>query len=161
MSDLGKTHYIAVTCIIVKDEKFLITKRAPHEKHFPNRWTVPGGKLEADDYQSRKLDTDNAWYNVLENLAKREIFEETGLKVKDMGYVTSLVFMRPDGIPTLVISLYAHYDSGEVKLDSSMSDYTWVGVNEAKNYEFISGIYEEIQMVDKILKGEKIGEWEK
>ena len=50
MMDENKAHYISVTGIIVNDGKFLITKRASHLKAFPNMWTVPGGKLELEDY---------------------------------------------------------------------------------------------------------------
>ena len=32
---------------------------------------------------------------------------------------------------------------------------------EAKEYDLIEGIYEELEMVDKILKGEKVVEWSK
>ena len=43
MYDPQKAHYLVVTGIILKDGKFLITKRAPTEKAFPNQWTVPVG----------------------------------------------------------------------------------------------------------------------
>jgi len=49
MYDPQKAHYLVVTGILIKDNKFLITKRAPTEKAFPNQWTVPGGKLELDE----------------------------------------------------------------------------------------------------------------
>jgi 8-oxo-dGTP pyrophosphatase MutT (NUDIX family) len=161
MYDSSKAHYVVVTCIIVKDGKFLITKRAPTEKSFPNQWTVPGGKLEASDYQSRPKDTSEHWYNVLETLTKREVFEETGIKIKNIGYVTSLVYIRSDGVPTLIISLFADYVSGEIKLDSSLTEYGWVSLEEAKNYDLIEGIYEELNMLDGILKGKNVGEWKK
>lgn len=150
-----------VTGVIVKDGKFLITKRAGTEKAFPNQWTVPGGKLEAHDYQNRQKDTNSHWYNVLEDLLKREVLEETGLKIKNIGYVTSLVYIRSDNIPALIISLYADYDSGEVKLCPTLTEYAWVCLKEAKNYDLIEGIYEELEMLDKILKGKEVKEWRK
>jgi len=161
MYNPNKSHYVVVTCIIVKDGKFLITKRAPTEKTFPNQWTVPGGKLEVSDYKSRPKDTSEHWYNVLENLTKREVFEETALKIKNIKYVTSLVYIRPDNIPTLIISLYADFDSGEIKLEPSLTEYAWIDLGEAKNYPLIEGIYEELEMLDKILKGDEVGEWKK
>ena len=42
-------HEIAITAIIVKKGKYLITKRSSNKKRFPGKWTVPGGKLETDD----------------------------------------------------------------------------------------------------------------
>ena len=164
MPDLNpdKAHYVVATVIIVKDGRYLITKRADWEKAFPGKWTVPGGKLEVSDYSKRKQDTNaGQWYNVLETLAEREVFEETGLKIKNIKYLVSLTFIRPDGIPTLVISLYADYDSGHVVLSKDMTDFKWVSLEEAKSYDLIDGIWEELEMLDKHLKGEKIGVWKR
>lgn len=45
MYDPNKAHDVVVTGIIVNNGKFLIAKRSPTEKAFPNQWTVPGEKL--------------------------------------------------------------------------------------------------------------------
>ena len=159
--DEDKAHYIVVTGIIVKDGKFLIAKRSPNEKAFPSQWTVPGGKLETKDYLHRPKDTSAHWYNVFEHLLRREVKEEVGLDIKDIKYLTSLTFVRGDGIPTIVISLYADHHDGEVSLSDELVDHAWVTLEEAKNYDLIEGIYEELEMLDKLLKGEKVGEWKK
>ncbi len=159
--DSNKAHYVVVTGIIVKDGRYLIAKRAATEKAFPNQWTVPGGKLELRDYITRKKDTSAHWYNLCDNVLRREALEEAGLKVKNIKYITNLVYIRDDGIPALIISLFARYDSGDVKLCSALTDYAWVALEEAKNYELIEGIYEEIELLDKHLNGEKIGVWKK
>ncbi len=161
MYDSNKAHYIVVTGIIVKDGKYLITKRSVNEKAFPNLWTVPGGKLEMNDYSTRPKDTNAHWYNIFESLLKREVMEETGLKIKNIGYVTSLSYIREDGIPTLIVSLFADHDGGEVELCNALTEHAWVTLEEARNYELIEGIYEELEMLDKILKGERVGEWKK
>jgi len=159
--DENKAHYVVVTGIVIKDRKYLITKRAAHEKAFPSRWTVPGGKLEKDDYTSRPKDTDHHWYNVFETLLRREVLEETNLEIKNIKYLTSLSFIRPDNFPVVVISLYADYDSGDVKLCEDMTDYAWVTLEEAKKYDLIEGIYEELEMLDQHLKGSSLNEWKK
>lgn len=161
MYDPKKAHYLVVTGIIVKDGKFLIAKRSAHEKAYPNQWTVPGGKLEMHDYTNRPKDTNTQWYNVFEDLLKREVMEETGLKIKNIKYLTSLSFIRPDNIPTAVISLFADHDVGDVKLCEDLTEYSWVTLEEAKNYDLIDGIYEELEMLDKLLKGQNPGEWKK
>ena len=79
MMNPNQAHYVVVTAIIIKDGKYLIAKRADHEKVFPNKWTVPGGKLERDDYEKRDTDTGDHWYNVFETLVRREVDEEVGL----------------------------------------------------------------------------------
>ncbi|MCX6748339.1 MAG: NUDIX domain-containing protein [Candidatus Pacearchaeota archaeon] len=159
--DENKAHYVVATGIIVKDGKYLITKRAASEKAFPNLWTVPGGKLEVKEYSQKPKDTSSHWYNVIENLLRREVEEETGLKIKNIGYVTSLVYIREDGVPTLIISLYADYDSGEIKLCPSLTEYAWVVLEEAKNYQLIEGIYEELEILDNYFKNKKLGKWRK
>ena len=50
-------HEVVTTAIIVKDGKYLITKRSAMKPRFPNMWTVPGGKLEVDDYRNLPKDT--------------------------------------------------------------------------------------------------------
>ena len=158
--DPNKAHYVVSTGIIVKDGKYLIAKRSDKEKAFPGKWTVPRGKLEVSDYKNRPQDTNaGQWYNICEDILKRETLEEVGLQIKNIIYITSLVFIRPDNIPTLVISLAAQYAGGEVKLCDELTDYAWVSLEEAKNYDLIDGILEEIEMLDKHLKGGELGIW--
>jgi len=53
-----KVHYIAVTGIIRNENgKYLICKRSSEEKAFPNKWCVPGGKMEIKDFVNRPKDT--------------------------------------------------------------------------------------------------------
>jgi len=162
--DKNQVHYVTATVIVVdKRGRFLIARRSENEKAFPGLWTVPGGKLEVLDYALRKKDTSVHWYNVLEDLAKREVLEEVGLEIKNIEYVTSLVYVRSDNIPSLIISLWAE-PAGErqdIKLDKSLTDYKWVTLEEAKNYELIDGIYEELEILDKKLKTGKNMEWKK
>lgn len=155
----NNVHYVVVTGILVKDGKYLITKRADWEKAFPGQWTVPGGKLEVLDYALKQKDTNVQWYNVCENLLKREIKEEVGLEVENIGYVTSLVYIRPDDIPCLIISLYAEPVGEEIRLCNALTEYKWVDLEEAKSYELIEGIYEELIILDKFLRKGKGMEW--
>ncbi|MBS3171901.1 NUDIX domain-containing protein [Candidatus Woesearchaeota archaeon] len=159
--DPNKAHYVVATAIIVKDGKYLIARRSKREKAFPGLWTVPGGKLELNDYSKRPKDTEDCWYNVFEYLIRREVIEETGLNVKNIKYLTSLSFIRPDNIPTIVVSFFADYDSGEVTLSKDLIDYAWIDLKEAKKYSLIGGIYEELEMLDNYLKTNFLREWNK
>ena len=157
-----KAHYVVATAIIVKERKFLILKRAAHEKAYPNMWTVPGGKLERKDYENKPKDSEDAWYGIGEQLVEREVMEEAGITIRDIKYATSLTFIRPDNIPVVVLSYFAHHHFGEVSLqEDSFTEYAWVSLQEAKNYKLIPGIYEEIEMVDHHLKGNPLGTWKK
>jgi len=147
-------HRIALTAIIYnKEGKYLITKRALTKKAFPGKWTVPGGGLEVDDYINLKPTTsDGQWYGALENTLRREIKEETNLEIEKPKYLLDITFIRPDGIPVLILSYYAEYKTGEVKLDADSIDYKWATVSEVKEMDLIAGMAEEIEMVDKIIK---------
>jgi 8-oxo-dGTP diphosphatase len=152
-------HEIAITAIIVKEGKYLITKRSATKKRFPNMWTVPGGKLETNDYTSLPKDTTDYWYNVLEKVLRREVKEEVGLEIDNITYVTSLAAVHEGKDPSLVISCLADYTSGEVTLQKEECDeFAWVSLEEAKNYQLIDGIYDELVMAENQRKGVKT-EW--
>ena len=150
----NKLHYVSVTCIVIKEGKYLIVKRSDKEKVFPSKWTVPGGKLEVSDYINYRKHTKDAWYGVLEMAIKREVFEEVGIEIEDIKYLTSLSFIRPDGIPTIVLSLYGKYKAGNIKLSDELVDFRWITADEVSEYDLIEGIGEEIIALDKYLKGE-------
>jgi 8-oxo-dGTP pyrophosphatase MutT (NUDIX family) len=152
-------HEVVITAIIVQNGKFLITRRSPNKKRFPSMWTVPGGKLETTDYINLPKDTEHYWYNVLEQVLKREVNEEVGISIKNITYVTSLATVHADGAPSLVISCLAEYDGGEISLDSEETDsFEWVTLEQAKQYDLIDGIYEELEMAHEQMRGEK-REW--
>lgn len=153
---------IVITAIIANSEgKFLITRRSMQKPRFPGMWTVPGGHLDPEDFMSSPKDTEHYWYNVLEKALTREISEEVGLKIEHVRYVTSLATEHKDGAASIVISCLADYKSGEVKLQEEETDKCeWVSVEEAKGYELIDGIYDELVMADSLRRGEKY-EWKR
>jgi len=97
--------------------------------------------------------------NIAEKLLKREVLEEVGLKIKNIRYLCDLVFIRPDNIPVVTLSYYADWAGGKVKLEKDQVDFAWVNLKEAKKYQLIEGIYDELRMLDKILKGKKVIRW--
>ncbi|MFA6519759.1 MAG: NUDIX domain-containing protein [Candidatus Paceibacterota bacterium] len=154
-------HEVAITAIVVKDGKYLITRRVMSKKRFPGKWTVPGGRITTDDYINLPKDTDECWYNVLERVVRREVTEEVGLEIKNIEYVTSLATIDKEGTPILIISCMADWAGGEVVLQTSETDeYAWVTLEEGKSYDLIGGIDEELQMADACRRGEK-SEWKK
>lgn len=156
-----RLHEVVITAIVIKDGKYLITRRSPNKRRFPGMWTVPGGKLETTDYTDLPKDTEHYWYNVLEQVLRREVREEVGIEISNIEYVTSLATIHADGAPSLVISCVADYKSGEIKLDENETDrFEWVTLKEAKQYDLLDGIYEELEMTENQLKGKKT-EWQR
>jgi len=154
-------HEVAITAIVIKDGKYLITRRAKTKKRFPGMWTVPGGKLESSDYLALPKDTEFYWYNVLERTLRREVQEEVGIDIQNIVYVTSLATVHQDGSPSLVISCMADHRSGDVKLQEGEADeFAWVTLKEAKKYDLIDGIWDELAMAEDLRKGTK-SEWKR
>jgi 8-oxo-dGTP pyrophosphatase MutT (NUDIX family) len=148
-----KVHYVAVTGIIRKDDKFLICKRSANEKAFPNKWCVPGGKIEHSDFINTPKDTSSHWLGIFEKVLRKEIKEETSLDIKNIGYVSSLCFIRPNGHSSIIVSLYADHAHGEVQLaEDELSEHAWVTLEEAKKYDLIENIYEQLEQVEEIYK---------
>lgn len=161
MAENHLLHEVVITAIVVKDGKYLITRRSLNKKRFPGKWTVPGGKLEISDYIDLPKETEHYWYNVLEKVLKREVKEEVGIDIKNVEYITSLATIHADGSPSLVISCIAEYDSGEIQLQEDETDkYAWVSLEEAKNYDLLDGIYDELVMAENHKKGVK-SEWKR
>ncbi|MBI4114938.1 MAG: NUDIX domain-containing protein [Candidatus Niyogibacteria bacterium] len=154
-------HEVAITAIVVKDGKYLITRRSPNKKRFPGMWTVPGGKMDTSDYLQLPKDTEHYWYNVLERTLRREVKGEVGIDIDNIEYVTSLATVHTDGSPSLVISCMADYAGGNITLKPDESDqYAWVSLEEAKKYQLIDGIYDELVMVENKRNGKK-SEWQR
>jgi 8-oxo-dGTP pyrophosphatase MutT (NUDIX family) len=153
------TFEVVITAIVENDGKYLIMRRSPNKKRFPGKWTVPGGHLETSDFVDTPKETKEYWYNVLEKTLRREVREEAGIEIKDIGYVTSLATLHDDGAPSLVISCLAKYDKGKIKLQAEETDQSaWVSLDEAKNYDLIDGILDELAMADELRRGVK-HEW--
>ena len=144
-------HRIVSTCIIYKDGKYLLLQRSFEKKVFPGKWTVPGGGLTTDDYINEPKTTSDHWYFALENSLRREIKEEAGIEVGKINYLCDMTFIRPDNVPVIVLSFYAPYQSGEIKLNDESINHAWVTFDEVKNCDLIEGIADEIKMVNDLI----------
>jgi len=147
-------HRITSTAIIYKNNKYLIVQRALDKKVFPGKWAIPGGGLEVDDYIDMPKTTKDLWYFAVEKSLRREIREEVNLEVDRIKYLLDIVHITSFGLPAIILSFYCPYKSGEVKINDEHTEFAWVTYKEAKKYDLIEGLLEEIEMVEKILKGE-------
>ncbi|MDP2946218.1 MAG: NUDIX domain-containing protein [bacterium] len=143
-------HRIASTCIIYKNGKYLLLQRSFEKKVFPGKWTIPGGGLTTDDYINEPKTTSDHWYFALENSLRREIKEEAGIEVGKINYLCDMTFIRPDNIPVVILSFYAPYKSGDIKFDEESINYAWATYKEARNYDLVEGLIDEIKMIDEL-----------
>ncbi len=104
---------IGVGVFVIREGKFLVGQRKG--AHGAGSWSVPGGWLE---YQE-----------TFEDASAREIDEETGMKIKNIGFValTNNIFVNED-IHSLTVWMTADWDSGEpsIKEPHKFVDQQWV-----------------------------------
>lgn len=149
-----KAHYISVTGVVRNSHgKYLLCKRSPNEKAFPNKWCFPGGKLQKSDFINTPKDTSDHWLNIFEKTVEKEIKEETNLHVKATDYIASLVFIRPNGFSSVIINMVCELLSGDVKLNhEELTDYKWATLEESRKLDLIENIYEQLEKVDRKYK---------
>jgi 8-oxo-dGTP pyrophosphatase MutT (NUDIX family) len=147
-------HRITTTCLIYRpDLTYIITKRAMHKPVMPGKWCIPGGGLSVDDYITLPVSTGaNQWYGALQTSLRREVREEVGLEIGKPEFFGDLAFIRPDGIPVLNFCYFAPYVSGKVVLDKDATDFAWVTARQAKRFDLIDGVANEIRVIDQILQ---------
>ncbi|MEK6760815.1 MAG: NUDIX domain-containing protein [Nanoarchaeota archaeon] len=153
-----KLFYFVANVVIYREEdgRCLILKRDEREKVHPGKYAVPGGKLEWNDLPIEKPTRMNGdvidFQNAVENLLKREAFEEAGIEIEDkLHYINSVAFVRPDGIPVVLVKFAAKYKSGKVVLEKgAFTDFAWVNDLEIFDYDCIEGIEEEIRKTIEI-----------
>ena len=101
-------------CIIVlvkKDGKLLLAR---HSQRNTNVYTCLAGYMEPGE--------------TIEQCVEREIFEETGIKVKNIRYVKSQSWPFPD---QLMIGCHADYESGEIKVQpDEIQEANWFSAEE-------------------------------
>ncbi len=148
----NKLFYFVANVVIYRDsdERCLILKRSETEKVHPGKYCVPGGKLEWEQLDLAKPTRMNGnvldFEEAVEELLVREAKEEAGIDIeKDLRYINSVAFVRPDEIPVVLVKFAAKYKKGEAKPENgAFTDFAWVNKDEVKNYECIKGVQEEI-----------------
>ncbi len=147
-----KLFYFVANVVVYRpsDGRCLILKRSDREKVHPGRYAVPGGKLEWGDMDISKPTRVNGdvldFEAAVEKLLVRESREEAGVEIEGpFLYINSVAFVRPDGIPVILVKFAARYKSGDVKLEEgAFTDFAWVNEEEVQKYPCIDGIQEEV-----------------
>lgn len=129
-------------------------QRSSKEKAHPGLWGVTGGKLEWDDLKNNPITRKNFdildWEGMVEKLVAREALEETGLLVEDPRYLDSVVYLRPDHVPTVCVKFAVRLKKGRVKIAPEFDNFAWVNAREVKKYKCIQGIVQEVSNTIKI-----------
>jgi 8-oxo-dGTP pyrophosphatase MutT (NUDIX family) len=155
-----KLFYFVANVVIVResDGRCLILKRSLREKVHPGKYAVPGGKLEwaqLDLTHPTRVNGDVLDFeSAVEDLLAREAEEEAGVRIgKRLHYINSVAFVRPDGIPVILVKFAATYEGGEVRPEpGAFEDFAWVNAEEARKYDCIKGIPEEVAEAVRLLR---------
>ena len=153
-----KLFYFVANVVVYRksDGRCLILKRDSREKVHPNKYAVPGGKLEWVDLDIKNPTRMNGdvidFENSVEDLLRREVMEEAGIEIKEeIIYINSVAFVRPDETPVILVKFAAEYKSGDVKLEEgAFTDFEWVNSEEVDRYDCIDGIKDEVKKTIKI-----------
>lgn len=146
--DNAQFHIVAVKGWIEKDSKFLLAKRGPNELHKPNKWSLPGGKIE-DEVEEP---------SILQKTLRREIKEEVGIDITDdVELIYNNSFLRVDGAHVVMLTFLCHYKSGEAKPMEDTAEIRWFTIEELKKFnEAEDFLKKEINELENYLKNNRI-----
>ena len=162
-ADDGKLFYFVANVVVFRDSdgRCLVMKRDATEKVHPGKWAVPGGKLEWADFDLSNPTRRNGdvldFENAIEQLLAREVKEEAGIEIyPELQFVNDVFFVRPDGIPVMLVKFCARYKSGEVVPEQgAFTDYKWVNTEEVNELDCIQGIQAEVAKAIALLSPKK------
>jgi 8-oxo-dGTP diphosphatase len=116
---------IGVAVIVMKNGKVLLGKRI--NSHGSGTWAFPGGHLEFNES--------------IDDCAKREVFEETGLSIKNLqrAAFTNDIF-EEEKKHYVTLFVVSEYDSGElqIKEPDKCEEWNWFSWNEFPEPLFLS-----------------------
>lgn len=107
---MDKRPYVGVAIIVVKDHRVLLGRRKT--THGAGTWQFPGGHLEFNES--------------IEDCAKREVLEETGIQIKDVrfGPYTNDIFDQEQK-HYVTLFVIAQYESGIVEVREPEKSERW------------------------------------
>ena len=103
---------VGVAVLVEKDSLFLLGKRSKVNAHGVGTWCSPGGHIEFGES--------------LQDVARRETLEETGIKIKNIMFmgITNDMFEK-EKKHYVTIWFAADYASGKVKLNPEFDKLDW------------------------------------
>lgn len=115
-------YVVNVEGAIHRGDEYLVCVRSEEEDHAPGSLGLVGGKAEIEEPTN----------DVLENTLRREVKEETGVKVEGLKYVESKMFVDDNGIPVVDIVFLCRHSEGkpEVKEPDEIASIEWMGPEE-------------------------------
>ncbi|MCL2607170.1 MAG: DUF126 domain-containing protein [Methanomassiliicoccaceae archaeon] len=114
----------SVSSAVLVNGKVLMLKRPDGARSFPGVWSLVAGKTEGDES--------------IADAAAREIFEETGLRVKTPSASLDPILVRENDVIWTVHPLLFIHDSEDVTLNRENLEYRWVLPHEIETMETVA-----------------------
>jgi len=118
----------AVVVILNKRDEVLLLKRPPGIDWAPNKWALPGGKIEPNESPL--------------SAAIRETKEETDLDVRKLKII-NLTLDNP------IAPYYTRHYTGNVQIDFEHTDWAWVARADIETYDLAPGV---LKLYDWVLQ---------
>jgi 8-oxo-dGTP pyrophosphatase MutT (NUDIX family) len=127
---------INVSVIVTHTKQVLLMQRSLTDDYFPGAWGIPGGYMEPEEMY-------------LEETAKRETFEELGIKIKPIGVIFNNKNTDTD---TLYLVMSAELENPEdypknATLSDEANDFKWVSQEDIDSLEFTPYTVERVRKV--------------
>ncbi|MFH2028746.1 MAG: NUDIX hydrolase [Nanoarchaeota archaeon] len=129
--DKMKTYFV-VTGVVKNKDRFLILKKAPDDRNYPNRWSFCSGFVKE--------------FEAAEDSCLREIKEETGLdaKIVKTGNIIEAIDKKRK-IKWVVAVYLCLANNKKVKLCHENIEYKWVSAKEFDDYNFVPGLSKDLK----------------
>lgn len=104
---------VTLECFVKKGNKYLMLHRSPQKHIMPNVWMAPGGHREFNEG--------------LFECAKREVLEETGLKIKNLEIkVAGNAYLKDLDEEFFFHFIFADYAGGRLKQKVDDGEFVWL-----------------------------------
>jgi 8-oxo-dGTP diphosphatase len=114
----------ATVAVINHDKKILILERGPTAPWMPNRYCLPGGKVEHNEE--------------LIECAARELREETGIVIADNNYLTPFTVQYSSGYSKTIFTITMN--NPVVNLNWEHDNYVWANSSDIINLNIVPGL---------------------
>lgn len=114
---------LGVSVAVWKNDQVLLIQRG--KPPYEGAWSFPGGKVHAGE--------------TLEAAARRELLEETGLKVKALYFVRPVEVILP-GHHIALMLFTARHDSGEARATGDAQALRWAKLDEILSFSVTEGL---------------------
>lgn len=131
-----KTHFV-VTGVVKHNDKFLILKKSPNDRNYPDKWSFCSGFVKE--------------FEPAEDSCLREIKEETNLDAKITKTGKIMEVIDKNNNKRWVIAVYlCEVDKTDIKLCHENVDFKWVTKEELSNYPFVPGLSKDLKSLGLI-----------